>query len=109
MEELLRLWHYWQNVIIGHALQLLTLATGVAIVSLSPLGKGLLAAIRNRAKDRIVNDQLLAELEHLRGALGEVTERLDSTERLLKTQAESRWITGRPSAPEARSETNTPH
>ena len=102
-------WAYYQSVIIGHALQLLTLAAGVAIVSLSPIGRGALAAIAARRQDRAINEQLLAELEALRSTLGEVTERLDATERLLKTQADARPLlaSAPPSSP--RSQVNTPH
>lgn len=109
MDELVRLWDFWQNVIVGHALQVLTLTVGVAIGSLSPIVRGVLGALSSRRKDRAVNEQALAELEALSGALGEITERLDATEQLLKAQADVRRILSSPPSPELRSQVNTPH
>jgi hypothetical protein len=54
---------------------------GLAIVSFSPLGRGLLRYLRTREDETALNEQLLQELEELRKVLGDVVERLDFTER----------------------------
>jgi hypothetical protein len=60
-------------------------SVGLAIVSFSPLGRGILRHLRDSKRDAALNEQVLAELTALRGELGEVMERLDSTERLLSS------------------------
>ncbi len=60
-------------------------AAGLAIVSFSPLGRGILRHLRESKRDAALNEQVLTELTALRGELGEVMERLDSTERMLST------------------------
>ena len=82
--------HYYGSVLISKAIMLLTLTAGVLIVSLSPLGRNLIRFLRERRDERAIHEQLLAELEQLRATLVEVTERLDSTERLLSDTGESR-------------------
>lgn len=56
---------------------------GLAVISFSPLGRGILRHLRESTRDAALTEQVLAELIELRAALGEVTERLDSTERFL--------------------------
>jgi hypothetical protein len=58
---------------------------GLAVVSFSPLGRGILRHLRESKRDAALTEQVLAELTALRAELGEITERLDSTERLLST------------------------
>jgi hypothetical protein len=60
---------------------------GLAIFSFSPLGRGILRHLRESRRDTALNEQMLAELTALRAELGDVMERLDSTERLLSTSA----------------------
>jgi hypothetical protein len=52
-------------------------------VSISPLGRMLIGYLRERRRDGESLDALLAETSALRAVLGEVVERLDSTERHL--------------------------
>jgi len=107
MQGIEEFFRFYGPVLVGKAIMLLTLTAGVLIVSLSPLGRNLLRFLRERRGERAINEQLLAELEQLRATLGEVTERLDSTERLLSNTIESR-----PSSlptPEPRPQIITPH
>jgi hypothetical protein len=57
--------------------------SGLAVVSFSPLGRGLVRYLRARQGEAAVNEQILGELEELRKVLGEISERLDFTERRL--------------------------
>lgn len=93
--------------LLGYVPVLLALAAGIAIVSVSPLGRGLFRFLRERRRDALVNEQLLDELVQLRSTLGEVTERLDATERLLSLRGEAQL----PRLPqgEARHQISTPH
>jgi hypothetical protein len=51
----------------------------------SPLGRALLRYLRDHRRDAELTEEMLLELQALRGTLGEVVERLDGTERLLNT------------------------
>ena len=55
----------------------------VAVVSWSPLGRGLLRLLRERHEEARLNRQLVDELLTLRAELGEAVERLDVTEQRL--------------------------
>jgi len=55
----------------------------VAVVSWSPLGRGLLRLLRERHEEARLNRQLVDELLTLRADLGEALERLDLTEQRL--------------------------
>jgi hypothetical protein len=57
--------------------------SGVAIVSFSPLGRALVRYLRARQDESAITEQMLGELEEVRKVLGEVSERLDFTERRL--------------------------
>lgn len=58
---------------------------GLAIVTFSPLGRGILRHLRDSRREAALTEQALADLAALRAVLSEVVERLDSTERLLST------------------------
>lgn len=77
---------------------------GLAVFSFSPLGRGIVKHLRDRRQDATVNEQLLGELEELRRVLGEITERLDVTER---RYVENREL--RPGPSQALSPPVTPH
>ena len=98
---------YYGPTLVGRAITLLTLMAGVLIVSLSPFGRNLIRFLRERRQERAINEQLLAELEQLRAALVEVTERLDSTERFLSNSNEPRPPIL--SIPDSRAQVITPH
>jgi hypothetical protein len=55
--------------------------SGLAVVSFSPLGRSLVRYLRARQDEKAINEQMLGELEDLRKVLGEISERLDVTER----------------------------
>jgi len=55
--------------------------SGLAVVSFSPLGRGLVRYLRARQAESAINEQMLGELEELRKVLGDISERLDVTER----------------------------
>ena len=55
--------------------------SGLAVVSWSPLGRNLVRYLRARQEEKAINEQMLGELEDLRKVLGEISERLDVTER----------------------------
>jgi hypothetical protein len=87
---------------------LLALAAGVAVVSFSPLGRGLLRFLKERRHDAALNEEVLEELRQLRATLIEVTERLDSTERMLSIRADVQSFRRLP-GPSQRPEVSTPH
>lgn len=99
---------YYGPVLVGYALRLLALLAGVLIVSLSPLGRMLIQFLRERRGERAINEAVLAELEQLRATLGELAERLDSTERLLSIRNEPSLAPGH-AEPEQRAQDDTPH
>jgi hypothetical protein len=99
---------YFAQQLLGYIPTLLVVATGVGIVSWSPLGRGLIRFLRERRRDGLVNEQLLDELVHLRTTLGEVTERLDATERLLALRGEAQPFRRLPPE-EPRDRISTPH
>jgi hypothetical protein len=99
---------YFAQQLLGYAPMLLVVAAGVGIVSWSPLGRGLLQFLRDRRRDGAVNEQLLDELVHLRATLGEVTERLDGTERLLALRGEAQPFRRLPPE-DPRDRISTPH
>ena len=57
--------------------------SGLAVVSFSPLGRGLIRYLRDRREALTVSEQMLGELQELRKVLDEISERLDFTERRL--------------------------
>lgn len=57
--------------------------SGLAVVSWSPLGRGLIRYLRTRGETMAVTEQMLGELQELRKVLDEISERLDYTERRL--------------------------
>jgi len=103
-DEFLR---FYAGRLLSYVPTLLALTAGVAIVSLSPLGRGLLRFLRERRRDALLNEQILDELVHLRTTLGEVTERLDATERLLSMRGEAQ-IPASP-RPDRPAHVSTPH
>ena len=54
-------------------------------VYLSPLGRSAIRYLRANKRDAAVSESILAELIEQRGTLGEVIERLDATERELRS------------------------
>ena len=57
--------------------------SGLAVVSFSPLGRGLVRYLRTRREEMANTEQMLGELQELRRVLDEISERLDFTERRL--------------------------
>ena len=54
-------------------------------IYLSPLGRSAIRYLRANKRDAAVSEAILAELIEQRGTLGEVIERLDATERELRS------------------------
>jgi hypothetical protein len=85
---------FWNRVfgmwpaVLEHAAVALPWVVGCLLVMgvayLSPLGRALMRHLRERATDAALSEAMLAELEQLRLTLGEVVERLDSTEGMLE-------------------------
>lgn len=67
---------------------LLVTGISVGLVSWSPLGRAVLEYLRERKRNMALTQEMLEELSGLRHALGEVTERLDATERNLNMARE---------------------
>jgi hypothetical protein len=57
--------------------------SGLAVVSFSPLGRGLNRYLRGRREEMAITEQMLGEMQELRKVLDEISERLDFTERRL--------------------------
>jgi len=81
---------------------------GLAVLSFSPLGRGILRHLRESKRDAALSEQVLAELTALRAELGEVMERLDSTERLLSTSLLPGFRQDRPPRPATPNELQDP-
>jgi hypothetical protein len=80
-------WEWYLGQLINRSIDVLPWLvaglSGLAIVSFSPLGRGVLRYLRARQGESAVSEQMLGELEDLRKVLGEISERLDFTERRL--------------------------
>lgn len=59
------------------------------MISLSPVGKAFADRVKRNAPDRVMQDELRQEIEHLRHEVAELAERVDFTERLLARQQEA--------------------
>jgi hypothetical protein len=86
--------------------------SGLAVVSFSPLGRGLVRYLRARREEMAITEQMLGEMQELKKVLEDISERLDFTERRLAQQQleppRSRAVPEKlpPSAPET---VITPH
>lgn len=83
---------------------------GLGAVSWSPLGRSLLRHLKDRREEAALLEELVVQVTAMRQDLAEVTERLDGTERLLRTLEGPGAPLGRlvpPSAPPP--PLNTPH
>lgn len=59
------------------------------MISLSPVGKAFADRVKRNAPDRVLQEELRQELQHLRHEVAELAERVDFTERLLARQQEA--------------------
>lgn len=80
-------WHWYLNQILFRLTEvapwLLGGLVGLGVFSYSPLGREVLQRLRAQRREAEVNEATLQELAEIRHLLGEVAERLDSTERRL--------------------------
>jgi hypothetical protein len=78
-------WQWYLAQLLARSVEVLPWLLGglawLAVVSFSPLGRNLVRYLRTRQDEKAINEQMLGELEDLRKVLGEISERLDVTER----------------------------
>lgn len=81
-------WIHLRAVFLGQAATMLPWLLGglclFAVGYLSPLSRAVLRHLRERKREAALTEAAVTELRELRGALGEVLERLDVTDQRLR-------------------------
>ena len=84
----------WEALAPVFGISIVALTATVAVVLRGPLGKAIAQRIAGRRDGEGEVDRLRAELDQLRGVVGELEERLDFAERLLAQQREAGRLPG---------------
>ena len=80
-------WEWYLAQLVNRSIDILpwlmAALSALAVVSVSPLGRGLIRHLRARREEMAITEHMLGEMQELRKVLDEISERLDFTERRL--------------------------